>query len=121
MASVSGADVPTRPLFSEVTILLGDPRLADHSKREGAFHEEDMATRDAMKAAFESLPGYRFRYLDDHATILEDLRRAPPQFVINFCDTGFRNDPYRELNLPAYLEMLDLSQASTIAAGGAPE
>ncbi|HSR54627.1 MAG TPA: D-alanine--D-alanine ligase, partial [Alphaproteobacteria bacterium] len=92
------------PIFPDVAVLLGDPRIADHSKREGAFHEEDFATRDAMKAAFASLQGYRFRYLDDHATILEDLHRHPPQFVVNFCDTGFRNDPVRELNLPAYLE-----------------
>lgn len=96
------------PIFSEVTVLLGDPRVADTSKREGAFHEEDFATRDAMKAAFASLPGYSFRYLDDHGTMLEDLRRHPPQFVVNFCDTGFRNDPTRELNLPAYLELLDI-------------
>jgi len=100
--------MPQRPIFPHVTVLLGDPRIADHSKREGAFHEEDLATRDAMKAAFASLPGYSFRYLDDHRTILEDLRAAPPQFVVNFCDTGFANDPYRELNLPAYLEMLDV-------------
>ena len=105
----SRSSAPARaPAFAEVTVLLGDPRLADGSKREGAFHEEDFATRDAMKAAFASLPGYRFRYLDDHATILDALRRAPPQFVMNFCDTGFRNEPTRELNLPAYLEMLDV-------------
>jgi len=97
-----------RPIFPQVTVLLGDPRLADHSKREGSFHEEDLAMRDAMKAAFASLDGYTFRYLDDHGTILEDLRTDPPQFVVNFCDTGFDNDPYRELNLPAYLEMLDV-------------
>jgi len=99
-------EASNRPHFPNVTVLLGDPRLADGSKREGAFHEEDFATRDAMKAAFESLEGYEFRYLDNHTTILEDLSGEPPQFVINFCDTGFRNDPYRELNLPAYLEML---------------
>jgi D-alanine-D-alanine ligase len=97
-----------QPFFPEVTVLLGDPRLADGSKREGAFHEEDFQTRDAMRAAFESLPGYRFRFLDDHATMLEDLRRSPPQFVVNFCDTGFRNVATAELNLPAYLEMLDV-------------
>ncbi|MDH3229255.1 MAG: D-alanine--D-alanine ligase [Alphaproteobacteria bacterium] len=100
--------MPQPPIFPNVTVLLGDPRLADHSKREGAFHEEDLATRDAMKAAFASLEGYAFRYLDDHTTMLEDLRDAPPQFVVNFCDTGFGNDPFRELNLPAYLEMLDV-------------
>jgi D-alanine-D-alanine ligase len=104
MSATTGA--PAQPYFPEVTVLLADPRLADGSKREGAFHEEDFATRDAMKAAFASLPGYAFRYLDDHTTILEELRAAPPQFVVNFCDTGFRNDPTRELNLPAYLEML---------------
>lgn len=97
-----------RPIYPKVTVLLGDPRLPDLSKREGKFHEEDFATRDAMKAAFATLPGYDFRYLDDHATILDALRADPPQFVVNFCDTGFRNDPYRELNLPAYLEMLDV-------------
>jgi D-alanine-D-alanine ligase len=100
---------PTRdPLFPEVTVLLGDPRLADHSKREGAFHDEDFTTRDVMKAAFAGLPGYRFGYLDDHGTILEELMRSAPQFVVNFCDTGFRNVPTRELNLPAVLEMLDV-------------
>ncbi|UCH73628.1 MAG: hypothetical protein JSU82_15000 [Rhodospirillales bacterium] len=96
------------PFFPEVAVLLGDPRLADHSKREGTFHDEDLATRDSMKAAFASLQGYGFRYLDDHAMMLDALRRDPPQFVVNFCDTGFANDPYRELNLPAYLEMLDV-------------
>ncbi len=100
--------MPQHPVFPQVTVLLGDPRLADHSKREGAFHEEDLATRDAMKVAFASLDGYDFRYLDDHATMLDALRAAPPQFVVNFCDTGFGNDPFRELNLPAYLEMLDV-------------
>jgi D-alanine-D-alanine ligase len=97
-----------RPIYPKVAVLLGDPRLRDSTKREGRFHEEDFATRDAMKEAFASLPGYEFRYLDDHTTILEDLRADPPQFVVNFCDTGLRNNPYQELNLPAYLEMLDV-------------
>lgn len=97
-----------RPIYADVAVLLGDPRMPDPSKREAKFHAEDFATHDAMKAAFANLPGYRFRYLDDHRTMLDDLRADPPQFVVNFCDTGFRNDPYRELNLPAYLEMLDL-------------
>ncbi len=95
-----------RPLYPNVTVLLGDPRLPDLSKRDGRFHEEDLAACAAMKAAFASLPGYAFRYLDDHSTMLDELRTGPLQFVINFCDTGFCNDPLRELNLPAYLEML---------------
>ncbi len=94
------------PIYPKVVVLLGDPRLPDLTKREGKFHDEDFATREAMKAAFASRPGYAFRYFDDHATILAELSADPPQFVVNFCDTGFRNDPLRELNLPAYLEML---------------
>ena len=96
------------PLYPDVAVLLPDPRLGDYSKREGAFHEEDFAARDAMKAAFESHPGYRFRYIDDHAIVLEELRTNPPQFVVNFCDTGYGNIPTRELHLPAYLEMLGI-------------
>jgi D-alanine-D-alanine ligase len=95
-----------RPFYSKVAVLLGDPRLPDPTKPEKRFHSEDFATRDAMKAAFATLPGYQFRYLDDHTTILEDLRIDRPELVVNFCDTGFRNEPYHELNFPAYLEML---------------
>lgn len=105
-ARPQSSEVPLPPIYAKVAILLGDPRLPDPSKRDQKFHAEDFSTRDAMKQAFASLPGYEFNYLDDHATILDALRTDPPQFVINFCDTGFRNDPYRELNLPAYLDML---------------
>lgn len=87
-------------IYPKVTVLLGDPRLPDLSKRDGKFHEEDFSTRDALKAAFATLPDYSFRYLDDHTTILDDLRADPPHFVVNFCDTGFCNDPYRGAQPP---------------------
>jgi D-alanine-D-alanine ligase len=50
--------------------------------------------------------GRRFRYLDDHGALLSDLAAAPPAFVLNFCDTGFRNRADQELHLPALLEFL---------------
>ena len=56
--------------------------------------------------AFESLPGYRFEFLDDHARLFERFARDPPDLVVNLCDTGFRNVATQELHVPALLEML---------------
>ena len=95
-------------LFPEVTVILGDPRLPDPVKRDGRFNEEDAETVARLKAALAELPGYRFRYLDDHAALFADLRAQHPQFVLNFCDEGFNNDAFLEMHVPALLEMLDI-------------
>jgi D-alanine-D-alanine ligase len=94
------------PVFPEVTVLLGDPRLADAVKRDGKFQAEDLATVRRLREALAELPEYHFRILNNHDTMLADLRRRPPAFVLNLCDEGYRNDPLRELHLPAWLEML---------------
>src|SRR5580700_2906106 len=94
--------------FPEVTVLLGDPRLPDPVKRDGRFNEEDAETVARLKAALAELPEYRFRYLDNHATLLADLRAGRPPFVLNFCDEGFNNDAFLEMHVPALLEMLDI-------------
>ena len=96
----------TSPLFPDVTVLLGDPRLADAVKRGGKSQPEDLATVQRLKAALGELPGYRFHYLDHHATLATDLLRHPPAFVLNLCDEGHGNDAFRELHLPALLELL---------------
>jgi len=89
-----------------VCVLTGDPRLPDPTKRDHRYNEEDFATHRAMRAAFESLPGFRFEFLDDHGALLERFSRDAPDLVVNFCDTGFRNVPAHELHVPALLEML---------------
>ena len=94
--------------FPEVTVLLGDPRLPDPVKRDGRFNEEDAETVARVKAALAELPGYRFRYLDNHATLFADLRARRPPFVLNLCDEGFNNDAFLEMHVPALLEMLDI-------------
>src|SRR5580704_13847748 len=94
--------------FPEVTVLLGDPRLPDPVKRDGRFNEEDAETVARLKAALAELPGYRFRYLDNHATLFADLRARRPPFVLNLCDEGFNNDAFLEMHVPALLEMLDI-------------
>jgi D-alanine-D-alanine ligase len=89
-----------------ICVLTGDPRLPDATKRNQRYNEEDFATHEAMRAAFESLPGFGFEFLDDHAALLERFAHQPPDLVVNFCDTGFRNIAAQELHIPALLEML---------------
>jgi D-alanine-D-alanine ligase len=109
-------EAPRRPqrlprraaLFPDVAVLLGDPRLPDPVKRNGQWNEEDAETLAKLKTALTGLPGYRFRYLDNHAALLSDLRGRRPQFVLNFCDEGFNNDPLMEMHVPALLETLDI-------------
>lgn len=94
--------------FPEVTVVLGDPRLPDTVKRDGQFNPEDLDTVNRLKDALSELEGYRFTYLDNHASLLTDLRANPPSFVMNLCDEGFNNDAFMEPHLPAYLEMLGI-------------
>ena len=89
-----------------ICVLTGDPRLPDATKRDHRYNEEDFATQRAMREAFESLPGYDFAFLDDHAALFERFSHAPPDLVVNFCDTGFRNVATQELHVPALLEIL---------------
>ena len=96
------------PRFPEIAVFLGDPRLPDPVKHGGRFNPEDADTVARLKAALAELPGYRFRYLDNHATLFADLQAQRPDFVLNFCDEGFNNDAFLEMHVPALLEMLDI-------------
>jgi D-alanine-D-alanine ligase len=96
------------PLFSDVTVILGDPRLPDPVKRNGRYNEEDIETVERLKTALHELPDYRFRYLDNHVSLFADLRANRPYFALNFCDEGFNNDAFMEMHVPAMLEMLGI-------------
>ncbi|MGB0749566.1 MAG: methyltransferase domain-containing protein [Magnetospiraceae bacterium] len=96
------------PGTTRVTVLLGDPRLADPVKRDGKFNAEDTETVNRLKAALASLDGYSFRYLDNHQTLPQDLKRGRHDLIFNLCDEGFNNDAFKELHVPALLEMLNL-------------
>jgi len=99
----------------DVTVLLGDPRLPDQVKRGGAFQEEDMETVRRLQDALAELTQYKFRYLDNHATLDRDLTDLRTDLVFNLCDEGFNNDPFKELHVPAMLDALGLPYT-----GGAP-
>jgi len=113
------AEAPTKaisnkkrgPLVPEVTVLMGDPRMPDVVKRGGKFNEEDFVTIDRLKKALEELQdehGYQFSYMDNHASLLSDLRENTPKFVLNLCDEGFNNEPTLELHVPAMLELMEV-------------
>ena len=97
-----------KALFSDVTVLLGDPRLPDSCKRDGCFNPEDITTINKLKEALTELGGNSFSYLDNHASLFSDLRAASPDFVLNLCDEGLDNDAFKELHVPAMLEMLGI-------------
>jgi D-alanine-D-alanine ligase len=92
----------------DVTVLLGDRRLPDATKVGGVFGREDLEAIERLRAALADLDRYRFAFFDDHARLLEALRAEPPEFVLNFCDTGYHNIAARELHVPALLELLDI-------------
>jgi len=91
--------------FKRILVITGDHTRPDPTKRGARYNEEDFATHDAMRAAFESLPGYDFGFCSDHSQLLDRLRFDPPDLVVNFCDTGFYNVPTQELHLPAFMEL----------------
>lgn len=96
------------PAIRRIAVITGDHGLADPTKREGRYHDEDERTHEAMTEALRSLPGYEVRVLSAHRSLLDDLRRDPPDLAVNFCDTGFGNVPTQELHVPAYLELLGI-------------
>ncbi|MBI4447588.1 hypothetical protein HY643_01275 [Candidatus Woesearchaeota archaeon] len=100
-----------------VVVILGDPRLPDPVKKDGKFNPEDLETINILKWALGMFNNYEFTYLDNHVTLLKDLEGLSRKrksgkifvdYVLNFCDEGFRNNPLREKDIPKYLEKYGL-------------
>ncbi len=99
----------------DVTVLMGDPRLPDQVKRGGTFNPEDLDTVRRLKDALSELPNYKFRFLDNHATLERDLGALRTDLVVNFCDEGWNNDPFKELHVPALLDVLGIPYTGAAA------
>lgn len=97
-----------RRRFRRVCVLTGDPQLPDNTKPEARYSDNDLRYHAAMRDALLSLAGYEFDFLNDHSRLLPRLLDDPPEFVLNFCDTGFRNIATQELHVPALLEALNV-------------
>ncbi|MBI9016466.1 MAG: methyltransferase domain-containing protein [Phycisphaerae bacterium] len=96
------------PAFPNVTVLMGDPSLPDAVKLDGQFNSEDFETINRLKSALAELPGYDFKYINNHNSLIAELKKSPPGFVFNLCDEGYNNDPFKELHVPALLEMFNI-------------
>lgn len=94
--------------IKRITIITGDHHEPDPTKRNASYNEEDMVTHNAMVDAFRSHQEFQFDVMNDHRLFLDYFRETPPDLVVNFCDTGYRNVPTQELNVPAYLELLGI-------------
>lgn len=105
--------LPPRPKKTaklRVTVLLGDPRFPDSTRPGNVLDEDDLYTVSELKRALQELEGYTFRYLEDHKRMLPQLLalRGKTDLVLNLCDNGFQNDPWKELHIPALLEILGI-------------
>jgi D-alanine-D-alanine ligase len=100
----------------KLCVLTGDPRLPDLTKRGHRYNEEDLATHAAMRAALQGLNRFALEVFDDHARLLERFAADPPDIVLNFCDTGFRNVATQELHVPALLELLGVPYSGATPA-----
>ncbi len=94
--------------LNHVVVILGDPDKSDIIKPNTVFDEDDFTTIDHLKSALSSLQGYRFTYLNDHDTLIQNLLkiRARTDLVLNLCDEGLYNEAVKELHIPAVLEAL---------------
>ena len=92
----------------DITVIMGDPRLPDAVKRNGTFNPEDLETVRKLKDALSELPQYRVRYLDNHKTLQRDIAELHTDLVLNLCDEGYNNDPFKELHVPAMLDVLGI-------------
>ncbi len=100
----------------DVAVLLGDPRLPYGYNPSNRFEQQDYDAVRSMQDALETLEGFRFRFLDDHGCLWRTLMDGPSALVLNFCNTGYRNNPARQHHVSALLEMLELPYA-----GAGPE
>ena len=100
--------VKTAPSYPKITVLFGDPSLPDTVKLDGKFNPEDFETINNLKHALGELKEYSFKYLNNHQNLINYLKTNRPEFVFNLCDEGYNNDPFKELHVPAILEMLNI-------------
>jgi D-alanine-D-alanine ligase len=107
-----------RKEFKNVTVIFGDPNKPDPLKPLCVFDDDDFYTIDQLKDALRQIDGYRYTYLNNHDTLVNDLVKINPKtdFVLNLCDEGYSNDPKKELHVPAVLEVIGLPYT-----GGGPQ
>ncbi len=103
--------VPRRSVLRDVlpvAVLLGDPNLPDQVKKNGVFNAEDLETVNLLKKSLEEIPQFKFKYVESHRRLIQQLTANLPRMAFNLCDEGFNNQATMELHVPALLELLDI-------------
>lgn len=99
-----------------VCVLTGDHHLPDATKPDSQYGELDLKYHHAMQAALQSLAPYEFEFLTDHGQLLTRMQDDPPDFVLNLCDTGYRNIATFEMHIPCILEILGIPYSGATPA-----
>ena len=110
------ADAPQLPVRKgrgklqalDVTVLMGDPRLPDQVKRGGTFNPEDLETVRRLRTRCRSCRTTSSATSTTTARWSGIWRSCSTDLVFNLCDEGWNNDPFKELHVPALLEVLGI-------------
>ncbi len=99
-----------KTLKKEIVVVMGDPRKPDPIRPDQVFDEDAFVTINKLKESLKELKNFKFSYLDNHDTLIDDLKkvRNRTDLVLNLCDEGYKNNPVLELHVPALLETLDI-------------
>ncbi|MBN1525646.1 MAG: methyltransferase domain-containing protein [Spirochaetales bacterium] len=102
--------IPKQQEQKHVAVLMGDPNVSDIIKPNNTFDTDDFHTINELKKALSSLKEYRFSYLNNHKTLINDLQKnkGTIDFILNLCDEGYNNEAIKELHVPALIEMLEI-------------
>jgi len=100
----------SREILKNIAVLLGDPNKPDPIKPFSRFDDDDLYTIDQLKSALHEKKEYKFIYLNDHDTFIQELSKLKGKidYVFNLCDEGYNNDAKKELHVPSLLETLDM-------------
>lgn len=88
-----------------VVALVGDPRLSSDYSADNL--DERKAVR-RLEEAVQQLANFELGVFDDHKNLLSGLSAREPDFVLNFCNVGFRNQSSLQMHVPALLDVLGL-------------
>lgn len=103
----------------DVAVLLPDPRIpyGERTDEGSAAYSARASKRNKLfKKHLNQLSGYRFSFHDDHLKMLQELDHMKPTLVFNLCDTGFLNNPNREMHLISHLELNNIRYTGCSAA-----
>jgi D-alanine-D-alanine ligase len=94
-----------------VAVILGDPNKAEKVlPLEDSYDPVDQKSNDEFKDAMDAMEDHEFIYLDDHDTLIDDLRnlKGKVDYALNFCDEGFNSDTEMEPHIAALCDLFDI-------------